>query len=58
MKTLLQLVNEIEMNVWAFLCICGGVILVLAKHSQEGSLMIGGGLAVMQKKAGGPNAGV
>ena len=46
LHSLIDALNQIEANVLAFACVCVGGVLVLCKHQQEGSLLIGGGLGV------------
>jgi hypothetical protein len=57
MKTVIESLNAIGANVWAVLCILAGVLMCaaclgLGKTLEPGTLLIGGGLALLQRNAG------
>lgn len=50
LKTLIDALNGVGMQVWAIVILVIGAALVVAHQADHGSMVVGGGLALLQHK--------
>lgn len=50
LKNLIATLNDVGMQVWAIIILVIGAVLVLAHQADHGSMVVGGGLALLQHK--------
>jgi hypothetical protein len=50
LKALIESANAVGMQVWAIIILLIGGVLTVAKQHDTGSMVIGGGLALLQHK--------
>jgi hypothetical protein len=50
LKALIGTLNDVSMQVWAIIILVIGAVLVLAHQAEHGSMVVGGGLTLLQHK--------
>lgn len=50
LKNLIGTLNDVGMQVWAIIILFIGAVLVLAHQADHGSMVVGGGLTLLQHK--------
>jgi hypothetical protein len=50
LKDFIATLNDVSMAVWAIVILGVGAVLVLAHQGEHGSMVVGGGLALLQHK--------
>lgn len=50
LKNLIVTLNDVGMQVWAIIILVIGAVLVLAHQADHGSMVVGGGLTLLQHK--------